>query len=723
MNIIEKLASEFKVKTAQVESTVALIDEGNTIPFIARYRKEVTGGLTDVTLRDMDERLQYLRNLETRKEEVLRLIEEQGKLTDELKAEIEKAEVLQRVEDLYKPYKQKKATRASKAKERGLEPLAMIFYAQQKKEGNPLDLAADFINPEKEVETAEDAVQGAMDIIAEMIADDADLTKAIREKTFAKGQIATEATDPEEKTVYDMYYGSSEAIAKMPNHRVLAVNRGEKEKKLKVKVVIDSEEITGLIAKQVIRGKSIFTEILEETIADSYKRLIAPSIEREMRNILTERAETEAVKVFAKNTEKLLMVPPVKGKKIISIDPGYRTGCKVAVLDETGKLKAYTTIYPTEPKNDVAGTERTLEKIINKFGTDIIVIGNGTASRETEEVVANFLKKHDYDIQYTIVNEAGASVYSASKLATEEYPDLDVTTRGAMSLGRRLQDPLAELVKIDPKHIGVGQYQHDINQKQLDTALTNVVEDCVNRVGVDLNTASPSLLSYIAGVNMGIAKNIVAYREENGRFKNRKELMKVSKLGEKAFKQCAGFMRIADGSEPLDSTSVHPESYKVAEEMMNKIGITKEEIISGGAKNIDEKIFQAYPAKKPSESVKKMAEDLGIGEMTLSDIVAEMKKPARDPREDAPPVIFRNDVRSFEDLKVDMELTGTVRNVVDFGAFVDIGVKQDGLVHVSQLSNKFIKHPMDVVSVGDTVKVKILSVDPEKKKIALTMKF
>lgn len=723
MNIIEKLASEFKVKTAQVESTVALIDEGNTIPFIARYRKEVTGGLTDVTLRDMDERLQYLRNLESRKEEVLRLIEEQGKLTEELKAEIQKAEVLQRVEDLYKPYKQKKATRASKAKERGLEPLAMIFHAQQKKEGNPLDFAADFINPDKEVETAEDAVQGAMDIIAEMIADDADLTKAIREKTFAKGQIATEATDPEEKTVYEMYYGSSEAIAKMPNHRVLAVNRGEKEKKLKVKVAIDSEEITGLIAKQVIRGKSIFTGLLEETIADSYKRLIAPSIEREMRNILTERAETEAVKVFAKNTEKLLMVPPVKGKKIISIDPGYRTGCKVAVLDETGKLKAYTTIYPTEPKNDVAGTERTLEKIINKFGTDIIVIGNGTASRETEEVVANFLKKHDYDIQYTIVNEAGASVYSASKLATEEYPDLDVTTRGAMSLGRRLQDPLAELVKIDPKHIGVGQYQHDINQKQLDTALTNVVEDCVNRVGVDLNTASPSLLSYIAGVNMGIAKNIVAYREENGRFKNRKELMKVSKLGEKAFKQCAGFMRIADGSEPLDSTSVHPESYKAAEEMMNKIGITKEEILCGGAKNIDEKIWEAYPAKKPSESVKKMAEDLGIGEMTLSDIIAEMKKPARDPREDAPPVIFRNDVRSFEDLKVDMELTGTVRNVVDFGAFVDIGVKQDGLVHVSQLSNKFIKHPMDVVSVGDTVKVKILSVDPEKKKIALTMKF
>lgn len=724
MNIIETLASEFKVKTAQVENTVNLIDEGNTIPFIARYRKEVTGGLTDVILRDMEERLTYLRNLEARKEEVIRLIDEQGKLTAELKAEIEKAEVLQRVEDLYKPYKQKKATRASKAKEKGLEPLAMIFYAQQKKDGDPLTVAADFIDPEKGVETAEEAAQGAMDIIAEMIADDADLIKAIREKTFERGQISTEAADPEEKTVYDMYYGSSEAICKMPNHRVLAVNRGEKEKKLKVKVTIDSDVITGYIEKQVIRGKSIFEDLLRETIADAYKRLIAPSIEREMRNILTERAETDAVKVFAKNTEKLLMVPPVRGKKVIAIDPGYRTGCKVAVLDETGRLRAFTTIYPTEPKKDVAGTERVLTKIIEKYGCDVIVIGNGTASRETEEVVAEYLKKKDYDIQYTIVNEAGASVYSASKLASEEYPDLDVTTRGAMSLGRRLQDPLAELVKIDPKHIGVGQYQHDINQKQLTGALTTVVEDCVNRVGVDLNTASPSLLSYISGVNMGIAKNIVAYREEHGRFQNRKELMKVSKLGEKAFKQCAGFMRITGGSEPLDSTSVHPESYPAAEEMMKRIGITKEDIAAGGVgEAIDEKIFQVYPAKKPSESVKKMAADLGIGEMTLSDIVAEMKKPARDPREDAPPVIFRNDVRSFEDLKVDMELTGTVRNVVDFGAFVDIGVKQDGLVHVSQLSNKFVKHPMDVVSVGDTVKVKIISIDPEKKKIGLTMKF
>ena len=722
MNIIERLASEFKVKTAQVENTVALIDEGNTIPFIARYRKEVTGGLTDVTLRDMEERLQYLRNLDKRKEEVIRLIEEQGKLTEELKKEIEKAEVLQRVEDLYKPFKQKKATRASKAKERGLEPLAMIFFAQQKKEGSVEALAEPFVNPEKDVETVEAAIQGAMDIIAEMIADDADLIKAIREKTFNKGLIATEAVDPEEKTVYDMYYGSTESIAKMPNHRVLAVNRGEKEKKLKVKVNIDSEEIQKLIEKQVIRGKSIFTELLQDTIADAYKRLIAPSVEREMRNVLTERAETDAVKVFAKNTEKLLMAPPVKGKIIISIDPGYRTGCKVAVLNETGKLRAYTTIYPTEPKNDIIGTEKTLIKMIDKFGCDVIVIGNGTASRETEEVVSNFLKKNNYDIQYTIVNEAGASVYSASKLATEEYPDLDVTTRGAMSLGRRLQDPLAELVKIDPKHIGVGQYQHDINQKQLDSALTNVVEDCVNRVGVDLNTASPSLLSYIAGVNMGIAKNIVAYREENGNFTNRKQLMKVSKLGEKAFKQCAGFMRIADGTEPLDGTSVHPESYAAAEEMMKKIGIAKEEIAHGGAKDIDNKIAAAYPAKKLSDSIKKMAADLDIGEMTLTDIIAEMKKPARDPREDAPPVIFRNDVRSFDDLKIDMELTGTVRNVVDFGAFVDIGVKQDGLVHVSQLSHKFIKHPMDVVAVGDTVKVKIISIDRDKQKVGLTMK-
>lgn len=723
MDIIAKLAEEFHVRTAQVEQTVALIDEGNTIPFIARYRKEVTGGLSDVVLRDLDERLKYLRNLEERKEEVLRLIEEQGKLTEGLKAEIEKAEVLQRVEDLYKPFKQKKATRASKAKEKGLEPLAMILYAQQLTDGAPEDAAAPFVNPEKEVYTPQEALAGACDIIAEMIADDPEITKDVRAKTLAIATLVTEAVDPEEKTVYEMYYDRAEALAKIPNHRVLAINRGEKEKKLKVKLSLETEKIHELIAESVIRNeKSIFYEILQGTIADAYKRLMAPSIEREMRNMLTERAEAEAVKIFAKNTESLLMTPPVRGKKVIAIDPGYRTGCKVAVLDETGKLKAYTTVYPTEPKKDVAGTEATLKKIVEKFHTDIIVVGNGTASRETEEVVANFIKKNGYDIQYTIVNEAGASVYSASKLATEEYPDLDVTTRGAMSLGRRLQDPLAELVKIDPKSIGVGQYQHDINQKLLEGALTNVVEDCVNRVGVDLNTASPSLLSYIAGVNMGIAKNIVKYREENGKFTDRKQLMQVPKLGEKAFNQCAGFLRITGGKNPLDATSVHPESYGAAQAMMEKLGVEADAIQHGGDKDMEKKIKKAYPAKSLTQSIAAMAGDLGVGALTLTDIIEEMKKPARDPREDAPPVVFRGDVKQFEDLKIDMEMTGTVRNVVDFGAFVDIGVKNDGLVHISQLSDKFIKHPMDVVSVGDTVKVKIISIDYDKHRVGLTMK-
>ena len=723
MDIIAKLAAEFKIRTAQVEHTVELIDEGNTIPFIARYRKEVTGGLSDVVLRDLDERLKYLRNLEERKEEVLRLIEEQGKLTDDLKAEIAKAEVLQRVEDLYKPFKQKKATRASKAKEKGLEPLAMIIYAQQLTDGTPEEAAAPFVNPEKEVHTPQEALAGACDIIAEMIADDPEITKDVRAKTFEIATLVTEAVDPEEKTVYEMYYDRAEALAKIPNHRVLAINRGEKEKKLKVKLSLETEKIHELIGASVIRNeKNIFYGMLRDTIADAYKRLMAPSIEREMRNLLTERAEAEAVKIFAKNTESLLMTPPVRGKKVIAIDPGYRTGCKVAVLDETGKLKAYTTVYPTEPKNDVAGTEATLKKIVEKFHTDIIVVGNGTASRETEEVVANFIKKNGYDIQYTIVNEAGASVYSASKLATEEYPDLDVTTRGAMSLGRRLQDPLAELVKIDPKSIGVGQYQHDINQKLLEGALTNVVEDCVNRVGVDLNTASPSLLSYIAGVNMGIAKNIVKYREENGKFTDRKQLMKVPKLGEKAFNQCAGFLRIADGKNPLDATSVHPESYGAAQAMMEKLGVEADAIRQGGDKDMEKKIKKAYPAKSLTQSIAAMAGDLGVGELTLTDIIEEMKKPARDPREDAPPVVFRNDVKQFEDLKIDMEMTGTVRNVVDFGAFVDIGVKNDGLVHISQLSDKFIKHPMDVVAVGDTVKVKIISIDYDKHRVGLTMK-
>lgn len=721
MDIIVKLTEEFGVKKVQIEQAVKLIDEGNTVPFIARYRKDVTGGLNDEQLRAIDERLRYLRGLEERKQEVLRSIEEQGKLTDELKAEIEKAEILQRVEDLYKPFKQKKTTRAGKAKAKGLEPLALIIYMQQTRSGDVLKAAEPFVDPEKEVETAEEAIQGACDIIAEMIADNADLISEVRDRYYKHGLIETEAVDAEEKTVYDMYYGKHEAICKIPNHRVLAVNRGEKEGKLKVKVSIDADSILRLLEKEVIRHDSIFKPLLIETIEDAYKRLIAPSVEREMRNLLTERAEAEAIKVFAGNTEKLLMVPPVRGKRIISIDPGFRTGCKVAVIDETGKLLAYTTIYPTEPKCDVAGTERTLKKIIDKYKIDVIVIGNGTASRETEEVVANFLKKNSYQIQYTIVNEGGASVYSASKLASEEYPDLDVTTRGAMSLGRRLQDPLAELVKIDPKHIGVGQYQHDMNQKNLSEALGAVVEDCVNRVGVDLNTASPSLLSYVAGISSSVAKNIVAYREENGKFTDRKQLLKVAKLGPKAYEQCAGFLRISDGKEVLDSTSVHPESYEVSRILMKKIGISESDI-KGGVQVIDDKIKSAYPAKTEKESVRKMAEDIGIGEFTVKDIIAELRKPGRDPREDAPPVVFRNDVRSFEDLKEGMEMSGTVRNVVDFGAFVDIGVKNDGLVHVSQLSDKFVKHPMDVVSVGDTVKVRIIGIDKERGKVSLTMK-
>jgi len=751
MKITEILAKEFNIKLSQVESTVALIEDGNTIPFIARYRKEATGGLSDITLRDLDARLTYLKNLEERKAEVIRLIDEQGKLTEELRNEIEKAEVLQRVEDLYKPFKQKKSTRASKAREKGLEPLALLFLAQELESGLVDELAAEYIDEEKGVASAAEAIQGAMDIIAEIIADDPEITASVREKTQNSGLVVSEAVTPEEKTVYDMYYEYQEAISKIPNHRVLAINRGEKEKKLKVKISVIFEEITKIIGKTVIKNeRSIFTQLLCDTVDDAYKRLIAPSIEREMRNMLTERAELEAVKIFAKNTEKLLMVPPVKGARVISIDPGYRTGCKVAALSETGKLLAYTTVYPTEPKKDIAGTEATLKKLIEKFNSNIIVIGNGTASRETEQVVAEFLSKNNYDISYTIVNEAGASVYSASKLASEEYPDLDVTTRGAMSLGRRLQDPLAELVKISPKHIGVGQYQHDINQTNLDKALTGVVEDCVNRVGVDLNTASPSLLSYIAGINMGIAKNIVAYREENGKFSNRKELMKVAKLGEKTFNQCAGFMRITEGKNPLDSTSVHPESYKAADLMLQKLGIEKSELSKGGVKDIEDKICKAYPAtqskragdakgqglaalasliqddsdvqKNIGRSVERLAEEIGIGTMTLRDIIDEMKKPARDPREDAPPVIFRNDVMGIEDLKIGMELTGTVRNVVDFGAFVDIGIKNDGLVHISEISNKFIKHPMDAVSVGDTVKVKILEIDYERQKTKLTMK-
>lgn len=749
MNIISKIASELSIRENQVESAVSLIDEGNTIPFIARYRKEVTGGLTDVVLRDLDERLTYLRNLEQRKEEILKAISEQGKLTPQLEADIMAAEVLQRLEDLYKPYKQKKATRASKAKEKGLEPLALIIFEQEIEEGNIEALATEYINAELGVETAEDAIAGACDIIAEMVADDPDVNEQIREKTFETANFETDLVDEEDSGAYKMYAEHKETVKDIPNHRVLAINRGEKEKKLKVKMTCEPELMEFVMGNNVITNEnSIFTGLIRETIKDAYKRLLAPSIEREIRNILTERAETEAVKIFAKNTEKLLMVPPVKGARIISIDPGYRTGCKVAALNENGKLLAYTTIYPTKPKKDIAGTERILAKLVEKYDINLIVIGNGTASRETEEVVANFIKKNDYDLKYTIVNEAGASVYSASKLATEEYPDLDVTTRGAMSLGKRLQDPLAELVKIDPKSIGVGQYQHDINQGKLENALANVVEDCVNRVGVELNTASPSLLSYVAGINMGIAKNIVAYREENGSFTGRKELLKVAKLGEKTFKQCAGFLRINGAKNPLDSTAIHPESYELAERVLMALSIDKKKLAVGGAQDIETVICEKYQPERKKEvvgeglaalavlkkksspdknafknSLKVMAGDLGVSEIALGEIVEEIKKPNRDPRDEAPAVVFREDVKTFDDLAIGMTMTGTVRNVVDFGAFIDIGLKNDGFVHISELSKSFVKHPMDVVSIGDCVKVKIIKIDNEKLKISLSMKF
>lgn len=749
MDLTAKLAEEFGLRPSQAQQTVKLIDEGNTIPFIARYRKEATGGLDDVTLRAMDERISYLRGLEERKDEVIRLIEEQGKLTESLETEIRQAQVLQRVEDLYKPYRKKKATRASKARDMGLEPLALVFLAQEKTEVSLQDEAAAFVDAEKGVASAEEAVKGACDIIAEIISDDADITAAVRDKTAASGFVVSEAADPEEKTVYEMYYDYREPVSKIPNHRILAVNRGEKEKKLKVRIEADTKAMEEIVERAVITNESsAFAELLRETASDAYRRLMAPSVEREIRNALTERAEAEAVKVFAGNTEKLLMAPPVRGARIISMDPGYRTGCKVAVINETGKLLAYTTVYPTKPREDVEGTERVLAKLAEKFRVNTIVIGNGTASRETEEVVADFIEKSGKDIKYTIVNEAGASVYSASKLAAEEYPDLDVTVRGALSLGRRLQDPLAELVKIPTKSIGVGQYQHDINQSLLEKTLDNVVEDCVNRVGVDVNTASPSLLSHVAGINMSTARNIVSYREENGPFRERKELKKVAKLGEKTFAQCAGFMRIADGTEPLDSTAVHPESYKAAEAMLEKLGIEKGDIKSGGASDIENRILELYGEEKRESgkriknlselagisgkkkndrsrmeaAEKRLSSELCIGLPTLKDIVQEMKKPGRDPRDSAPPVIFRKDVRSFDDLQVGMELEGTVRNVVDFGAFVDIGVKNDGLVHISEMSSRYIKHPSEVVSVGDTVKVRIIKLDKERQKTGLSMK-
>jgi len=712
--IIGIIAKELEVKEYQVQNTIKLIDDGNTIPFIARYRKELTGGLSDETLRTLGERLTYLRNLEKRKEEVTNSIEEQGKLTDELKSQIEKAITLAEVEDIYRPYKQKKRTRATIAKEKGLEPLATIIYLQTDKRTIE-EIASKFINEEKEVLTVEDAINGATDIIAENISDVAEYRKRIKSMCYREGLIKTKATNEEEKSSYEMYYDFSERLNRIPSHRILAINRGEKEKFLKVKLEKPDEKIIEYISRDVIKGNTVFTDVLSDTIEDSYKRLIEPSIEREIRSDLTEKAEEKAIKVFGQNAKQLLLGSPIKGQTVIGFDPAYRTGCKIAVIDETGKVLDTNTIYPTAPQNDVEGSKKVLVNLINKYDVDMIAIGNGTASRESEMFVAETIKKVEKQIHYAIVSEAGASVYSASKLATEEYPDINVSLRGAISIARRLQDPLAELVKIDPKAIGVGQYQHDVNQKRLAESLEGVVEDSVNSVGVDVNTATPSLLTYVSGLNSSISKNIVKYRDENGKFKNRKELLKVAKLGKSAYEQCAGFIRIYDGDNPLEITAVHPESYEVAEKLLSKIGYTKNDLK-------DKQKLEEIRTKLAEVNLKEVKENLGIGEMTLKDIIAELSKPGRDPREEMPKQILRSDVLKFEDLKEGMTLTGTVRNVIDFGAFVDIGVKHDGLVHISEMSNSYVKNPSDIVSVGDIVKVKVIGIDTEKQKVKLSMR-
>ena len=711
LKIEDVLAKELGVKPSQVEAVIKLIDEGNTIPFIARYRKEATGGLDDAQLRELDARLTYLRTLEARKAEVLASIDEQGKLTEELRDAIEGATMMQRVEDLYKPFKKKRATRASKARAAGLEPLANMIMLQATTSGDPLAIAAEYVNAEGGYATAEAALAGAQDIVAEVIADDAENTDALRAFTNNTGAIGVEAVDADEKTVYEAYYDFSEPVSKIPNHRILAINRGETEGKLRVRVRVDQQQAIDLLGSRIARRGGIFAQALDAAIADGYKRLMAPSLEREVRAALTERAETDAIAVFAKNTEALLSQRPVRGARIIALDPGYRTGCKVAVLDEFGKLLDYATVYPTPPRSDVAGTKRKLGELAHRYNINTIVIGNGTASRETEEVVSAFISESDLDLRYTIVNEAGASVYSASKLASEEYPDLDVTTRGAMSLGRRLQDPLAELVKIPPQSIGVGQYQHDLNQVELGRALGGVVERVVNQVGVDLNTASASLLGYVSGITPTIAKNIVAYREEMGAFTDRRQLKKVPKLGPKAFLNCAGFLRISGGTNPLDATSVHPESYAVATALLERTGVEPSVLARGGVADMARRVG----------NIGEVARELDCGVPTLRDIVSELEKPGRDPRDDAPEVVFSRSVTNFDDLKVGMELTGTVRNVVDFGAFVDIGVKQDGLVHISKMANRFVKHPSDIVSVGDTVTVWICGIDKDRGKISLTM--
>ncbi len=714
MDIIKKLAQELTIKEEQAKAAVQLIDEGNTIPFIARYRKEMTGALNDETLRNLHERLLYLRNLEEKKEQVINAITEQGKMTDDLKKKILAAETLVAVDDLYRPYRPKKQTRATKAKEKGLEPLANILLLQATSKSMEEE-AQSFVDEAKGVTNAKEALAGAKDIIAEMIADKADYRKSIRNCTMKQGRLVVKAKDEKAESVYEMYYDFSEELSKITGYRVLAINRGEKEKFLTVKVEAPDAQIVNALNKTMIKDNPNTKTLMEETVLDAYNRLIAPAIEREIRNDLTEKAEDGAISVFGKNLEQLLMQPPIAGKVVLGWDPAFRTGCKLAVVDPTGKVLDTTVVYPTAPTNEkkIRAAKDTVEGMIKKYGISLISVGNGTASRESEQVIVDMLKEiPEAKVQYVITNEAGASVYSASKLATEEFPNFDVGQRSAASIARRVQDPLAELVKIDPKSIGVGQYQHDMNQKKLGEALTGVVEDSVNKVGVDLNTASASLLEYISGVSKAIAKNIVVYREENGRFTTRKELLKVAKLGPKAFEQCAGFMRITGGTNPLDATSVHPESYEAASRLLEKLGYSAEDIAGGKLAGLGRQI----------KDYKKLAAELEIGEITLQDIVKELEKPARDPRDEMPKPILRTDVLDIKDLKEGMVLKGTVRNVIDFGAFVDIGVHQDGLVHISQMSEKFIKHPLEAVSVGDVVEVRVLGVDEKKNRISLSMK-
>lgn len=720
--IVEIIAQELQIKQSQVESTIKLIDEGNTIPFIARYRKEATGGLSDELLRNLGERLTYLRNLESRKEEVIKSIDSQGKLTQEIIKDLENCITFAEVEDIYRPYKQKKRTRATIAKEKGLESLADTIIKQDES----IDInkyAEGYINKEKEVNSVEEAINGALDIIAENISDNPEYRKKIKKICYREGIINTKSAK-DEKSNYEMYYDFQEKVNRIPSHRILAINRGEKEEFLKVKIDKPEEKIVELIQNDIIKNnKSQYAELLNNCIQDSFTRLIEPSIDREIRADLTEKAEEQAISVFGKNAKQLLLISPIKGKTVIGFDPAYRTGCKIAVIDETGKVLDYTTIYPTEPQNDIMGAKKELIRLILKDNVDMFAIGNGTASRESEQFVAELIQeikeKYNKELVYVIVSEAGASVYSASKLATEEYPDINVSIRGAISIARRLQDPLAELVKIDPKAIGVGQYQHDVNQKKLGESLTGVVEDAVNSVGVDVNTATPSLLSYVAGVSQTVAKNIVKYREENGKFKERKELLKVPKIGKASYEQCAGFIRIPDGKNPLEITGVHPESYKIAENMLDKLGFKVKDLADKDKfKQIKEKLSTINNDKE----IKNMAKELEVGEPTLKDIIIELMKPGRDPREEMPKPVLRSDVLKFEDLSIGMILTGTIRNVTDFGAFVDIGVKHDGLVHISEMSDKFVKNPSEIVSVGDVVKAKVIDIDKERQKVKLSMK-